>query len=42
MEALQYREAKVPEMNYVIIYRISGEVVYLLGIFHTWKTMKEK
>ena len=42
MEALQYREAKIPEMNYMIIYRISGEVVYLLGIFHTLENYGRK
>ena len=29
-----YREAIIPDMNYIIIYRISMNVVYVVGIFH--------
>lgn len=35
MKELNYREAKVPEMDYLIIYKIVGNTVYLLGIFHS-------
>lgn len=30
----KYRMAKVSKMNYIVIYKICNEVVYIMGIFH--------
>ncbi len=35
MRALDYHEAKVPGMDYMIIYKVVADNVYILGIFHT-------
>lgn len=35
MKALNYHEAKVREMDYMIIYKVVDDKVYVLGIFHT-------
>lgn len=29
-----YREAVFPHMNYLMVYRIENESVYILGVFH--------
>lgn len=42
LNALHYHEAKVPEMDYIIIYKIVGTDVYLLGIFNTREDYSEK
>ncbi len=34
MKAMDYHEAKVPEMDYMIVYKVVGKNVYILGIFH--------
>ena len=30
----EYREAVLSEMNYLVIFKISGNVVYIIGVFH--------
>lgn len=35
MKALGYHEAKVPGMDYMVIYKVVANNVYILGIFHT-------
>ena len=42
MNALHYREAKVPEMDYVIVYKIVESDVYILGIFNTRENYSDK
>lgn len=42
MKALDYHEAKVTEMDYVIIYKTVGANVYILGIFHTLENYEGK
>ena len=42
MKSLQYREAKVPEMDYMIVYKVVETEVYILGIFNTRENYSEK
>ena len=42
MKALGYHEAKIPEMDYIIIYKVSDDNVYILGIFHTLENFTNK
>lgn len=42
MKSFNYHEAKVPGMEYVIIYKIADENVYVLGIFHTLEKYEDK
>lgn len=42
MKALDYHEAKVPEMDYMIIYKVAGSNVCILGIFHTLENYASK
>lgn len=30
----EYREAVLPDMNYLVIYKVEDKVVYVLGVFH--------
>ncbi|MCI8861225.1 MAG: type II toxin-antitoxin system RelE/ParE family toxin [Lachnospiraceae bacterium] len=30
----EYREAVLPDMNYLVIYKVEGKNVYVLGVFH--------
>ena len=41
MKALEYHEAKVNGMDYIIIYKIVDQNVYILGIFHTLENYAE-
>lgn len=41
MKALEYHEAKVNGMDYMIIYKIEEQNVYILGIFHTLENYAE-
>ena len=34
LKSKQYREAASLEMNYVVIYKIEDDTVYVLGVFH--------
>lgn len=34
LASMHYREAVLSEMNYVLIYKITDDTVYVLGIFH--------
>lgn len=42
MKAMNYHEAKISGMDYIIIYKIVGDKVYVLGIFHTLEDYSEK
>jgi mRNA-degrading endonuclease RelE of RelBE toxin-antitoxin system len=44
MKALHYHEAKVPQMNYILIYKIDEEknAIYVLGIFNTRENYSDK
>lgn len=42
MKAMDYHEAKISEMDYVIIYKVVAENVYVLGIFHTLENYASK
>ena len=42
MKALDYHEAKIPEMDYMIIYKVVNDNVYILGIFHTLENYASK
>ena len=35
-----YREALINKMNYIIIFKIENELVYILGIFHQLENYK--
>ena len=37
-----YREAIIPDMNYIIIYRILNSTVFVLGIFHCLEDYNNK
>ncbi|MBD5137102.1 MAG: type II toxin-antitoxin system RelE/ParE family toxin [Lachnospiraceae bacterium] len=37
-----YKEAVVKDMDYILIFRIDGDIVYVLGIFHQLENYKEK
>ncbi len=34
LKARGYREALIPEMQYKLIFRIDGQIVYIVGLFH--------
>jgi plasmid stabilization system protein ParE len=42
LKAFHYHEAKVTDMDYIIIYKIVGNIVYILGIFHSLENYSEK
>lgn len=42
MKALECHEAKVPEMDYMIVYKIVNQNVYIMGIFHTLENYADK
>lgn len=37
-----YKEAVVKNMDYILIFRIDGDVVYVLGVFHQLENYKDK
>lgn len=37
-----YKEAVVKDMDYILIFRIDGDSIYILGIFHQLENYKEK
>jgi plasmid stabilization system protein ParE len=37
-----YKEAVVKDMDYILIFRIEDNVVYVLGIFHQLENYKDK
>ena len=37
-----YKEAVVKDMDYILIFRITDDVVYVLGIFHQLENYKNK
>ena len=37
-----YREAVLPDMNYVLIFKIEGSNVYVLGVFHQLEQYRKK
>lgn len=37
-----YRNAIIPQMNYIIVYEIKNDEVNILGIFHQLENIKEK
>ena len=37
-----YKEPVVNDMDYILIFRIEGNVVYVLGIFHQLENYKDK
>lgn len=39
---LKYREALVPDMKYLVIYKVTDHTVYILGIFHMLENYSEK
>lgn len=42
LEEFNYHEAKIPDMDYMIIYKIVDNNVYILGIFHTLEDYSNK
>jgi hypothetical protein len=42
MKELHYHEAKIPEMDYIVIYKIVDNTVYVLGIFNCLENYSEK
>lgn len=42
MKSMGYHEAKIDDMDYMIIYKVVDNNVYILGIFHTLENYAEK
>jgi plasmid stabilization system protein ParE len=42
LKSLHYHEAKLPDMNYIIIYKIVESTIYVLGIFHCLEDYNKK
>ncbi len=42
LKSLGYREAIVPEMNYIIIFEVENDEVVVLGIFHQLENYPSK
>jgi plasmid stabilization system protein ParE len=42
MKVMDYHEAKIDGMDYMIIYRVVDNNVYILGIFHTLENYADK
>jgi plasmid stabilization system protein ParE len=42
LRLLHYHEAKLSNMEYVLIYRIEGNTVYILGIFNSRENYSKK
>lgn len=38
----EYRDAVIPDMNYVVIFKLEEQYVYILGIFHMLENYKTK
>lgn len=39
---LGYREAVLPDMNYLVIFKVEKETIYVLGVFHELEHYKNK
>lgn len=37
-----YKEAIVGKMDYIVIFRVDGDIVYILGVFHSLENYNEK
>ena len=37
-----YKEALLHDMNYIIIFKVEGKEVFVLGIFHELEQYKDK
>lgn len=42
LKSREYREAVIPDMDYLLIFRIEKDIVYVLGIFHSLEKYKNK
>lgn len=42
LKRMEYREAIVTDMNYLIIFRVEEKTVYVLGIFHDSENYRGK
>jgi plasmid stabilization system protein ParE len=42
LKSKRYKEAIVKNMDYILIFRIDGDTVYVLGIFHQLENYKNK
>lgn len=42
LKSREYREAVIADMDYLLIYRVKNNVVYVLGIFHNLENYKNK
>lgn len=42
LKGLGYREAVVTDMNYLIIFKVENDRVYMLGIFHQLENYRNK
>lgn len=42
LKSKQYREAVITDMNYVVIFKIENETVYVLGVFHGLENYRTK
>lgn len=42
LKSKEYREAIVADMNYIVVYKIEGMIVYIMGIFHQLEDYSSK
>lgn len=42
LKSKQYREAVTTDMNYVVIFKIENDTVYVLGVFHGLENYRRK
>lgn len=42
LSAFQYRTAKLSSMNYIIVYKIVDNWVYIVGLYHSLEDYSEK
>lgn len=42
LKSLGYRDAVLQDMNYVVIFKVEGDNVYVLGVFHQLENYRSK
>lgn len=42
LKYLGYRDAVLPDMNYVVIFKVENDNVYVLGVFHQLENYRNK
>ena len=42
LKSKQYREAVITDMNYIVIFKVEDDTVYVLGVFHGLENYRMK